>query len=70
MKFGSVSLRDFVVSLSICHFSRYVMEASGNVRTLTINKTTLADDAAYECVVGEDKSFTEVFVKGPPSLYS
>lgn len=46
------------------------MEANGNVRTLTINKTTLADDAAYECVVGEDKSFTEVFVKGPPSLYS
>lgn len=40
------------------------MEANGNVRTLTINKTTLADDAAYECVVGEDKCFTEVFVKG------
>ncbi|KAG7227798.1 hypothetical protein INR49_013592 [Caranx melampygus] len=58
------SAKDCVVS--ICHFSRYVMEASGNVRTLTINKTTLADDAAYECVVGEDKSFTEVFVKEPP----
>lgn len=40
------------------------MEANGNVRTLTINRTTLADDAAYECVVGEDKCFTEVFVKG------
>ncbi|XP_071318490.1 myosin binding protein Cb isoform X9 [Trachinotus anak] len=46
--------------------AKYVMEASGNVRTLTINKTTLADDAAYECVIGEDKCFTEVFVKEPP----
>ncbi|XP_023267025.1 myosin-binding protein C, fast-type-like isoform X1 [Seriola lalandi dorsalis] len=46
--------------------AKYVMEASGNVRTLTINKTTLADDAAYECVVGDDKCFTEVFVKEPP----
>lgn len=45
------------------------MEANGNVRTLTINKTNLSDDAAYECVVGEDKSFTEVFVKGAPSLF-
>ncbi|XP_030610505.1 myosin binding protein Cb isoform X2 [Archocentrus centrarchus] len=46
--------------------AKYVMEAIGNVRTLTINKSTLADDAAYECVVGEDKCFTEVFVKEPP----
>ncbi|XP_035771324.1 myosin binding protein Cb [Neolamprologus brichardi] len=46
--------------------AKYIMEADGNVRTLTINKTTLADDAAYECVVGEDKCFTEVFVKEPP----
>uniref|UniRef100_A0A3Q3C7T7 Myosin-binding protein C, fast-type n=1 Tax=Haplochromis burtoni TaxID=8153 RepID=A0A3Q3C7T7_HAPBU len=46
--------------------AKYIMEASGNVRTLTINKATLADDAAYECVVGEDKCFTEVFVKEPP----
>lgn len=36
----------------------------GNKRTLTINKCNLSDDAAYECVVGEEKSFTEVFVKG------
>lgn len=43
------------------------MEASGNVRTLTINKASLNDDAAYECVVGEDKCFTEVFVKGVAS---
>ncbi|KAK7919697.1 hypothetical protein WMY93_010981 [Mugilogobius chulae] len=46
--------------------AKYVMEANGNIRTLTINRTTLADDAAYECVVGDDKSFTEVFVKEPP----
>ncbi|XP_044034795.1 myosin binding protein Cb isoform X3 [Siniperca chuatsi] len=46
--------------------AKYVMEANGTFRTLTINKTTLADDAAYECVVGEDKCFTEVFVKEPP----
>ncbi|XP_040031795.2 myosin-binding protein C, fast-type isoform X1 [Gasterosteus aculeatus] len=46
--------------------AKYVMEAVGNVRTLTLNRTTLADDAAYECVVGEDKCFTEVFVKEPP----
>lgn len=44
------------------------MEANGNIRTLTINKTTLADDAAYECVIGDDKCFTEVFVKGAPDL--
>lgn len=46
------------------------MEANGNVRTLTINKTSLADDAAYECVVGDDKCFTEVFVKGASSFQS
>ncbi|KAL7372399.1 hypothetical protein ABVT39_015538 [Epinephelus coioides] len=46
--------------------AKYIMEATGNIRTLTINKATLADDAAYECVVGEDKCFTEVFVKEPP----
>ncbi|XP_076008440.1 myosin-binding protein C, fast-type-like [Genypterus blacodes] len=46
--------------------AKYVMEAIGNIRTLTMNRTTLADDAAYECVVGEDKCFTEVFVKEPP----
>lgn len=44
--------------------SRYVFESVGNKRTLTINKCNLSDDAAYECVVGEEKSFTEVFVKG------
>lgn len=48
---------------SLC-IHRYVFESVGNKRTLTINKCNLSDDAAYECVVGEEKSFTEVFVKG------
>ncbi|KAL7886949.1 hypothetical protein AOLI_G00046700 [Acnodon oligacanthus] len=46
--------------------AKYIMESNGNIRTLTINKCTLADDAAYECVIGNDKCFTEVFVKEPP----
>ncbi|XP_045069384.1 myosin-binding protein C, fast-type-like isoform X11 [Coregonus clupeaformis] len=46
--------------------AKYVFECVGNKRTLTINKCNLSDDAAYECVVGEEKSFTEVFVKEPP----
>ncbi|KAJ4941277.1 hypothetical protein JOQ06_027562 [Pogonophryne albipinna] len=46
--------------------AKYIMECLGNVRTLAINRASLADDAAYECVVGEDKCFTEVFVKEPP----
>ncbi|XP_071763687.2 myosin binding protein Ca [Centroberyx gerrardi] len=46
--------------------AKYVFESVGNKRTLTINKCNLSDDAAYECVVGEDKCFTEVFVKEPP----
>ncbi|XP_041812150.1 myosin binding protein Ca isoform X1 [Chelmon rostratus] len=46
--------------------AKYVFESVGNRRTLTINKCNLSDDAAYECVVGEEKCFTEVFVKEPP----
>uniref|UniRef100_A0AAQ4NWD6 Myosin binding protein Ca n=1 Tax=Gasterosteus aculeatus aculeatus TaxID=481459 RepID=A0AAQ4NWD6_GASAC len=46
--------------------AKYVFESVGNKRTLTINKCNQSDDAAYECVVGEEKSFTEVFVKEPP----
>ncbi|XP_028669468.2 LOW QUALITY PROTEIN: myosin binding protein Ca [Erpetoichthys calabaricus] len=48
--------------------AKYVFEQVGLKRMLTINKCTLADDAAYECVIGEDKSYTEVFVKEPPVL--
>lgn len=43
---------------------RYIFENVGKKRILTITKASLADDAAYECVAGEERSFTEVFVKG------
>uniref|UniRef100_A0A8C1MC16 Myosin binding protein C, fast type a n=1 Tax=Cyprinus carpio TaxID=7962 RepID=A0A8C1MC16_CYPCA len=46
--------------------AKYIFESVGGIRKLTINKCTLADDAAYECVVGEEKSFTEVFIQEPP----
>ncbi|ROL28044.1 Myosin-binding protein C, fast-type, partial [Anabarilius grahami] len=46
--------------------AKYIFESVGGIRKLTINKCTLADDAAYECVIGEEKSFTEVFVQEPP----
>ncbi|KAJ3600353.1 hypothetical protein NHX12_031338 [Muraenolepis orangiensis] len=45
---------------------KYVFESVGNKRMLTINKCNLADDAEYECVVGDEKSTTQVFVKEPP----
>ncbi|KAM9493292.1 myosin-binding protein C, cardiac-type [Clarias gariepinus] len=47
---------------------RYIFESVGNKRFLTINNCSLADDAAYTCIVGEEKSFTELFVKEPPVL--
>lgn len=34
------------------------------MRYLTITQCSLADDAAYCCVVGEEKCTTELFVKG------
>ncbi|XP_074163952.1 myosin-binding protein C, fast-type isoform X2 [Sminthopsis crassicaudata] len=48
--------------------SKYVFENVGKKRILTINKCTLADDAAYEVAVKEEKCFTELFVKEPPVL--
>ncbi|XP_075137934.1 myosin-binding protein C, cardiac-type [Leptodactylus fuscus] len=45
---------------------RYIFESIGNKRILTINNCSLADDAAYTCLIGEEKSFTELFVKEPP----
>uniref|UniRef100_A0A8C5Q856 Myosin binding protein C3 n=1 Tax=Leptobrachium leishanense TaxID=445787 RepID=A0A8C5Q856_9ANUR len=47
---------------------RYIFEAIGNKRILTINHCSLADDAAYQCVIGEEKCFTELFVREPPIL--
>uniref|UniRef100_A0A3Q2D5V2 Myosin binding protein C3 n=1 Tax=Cyprinodon variegatus TaxID=28743 RepID=A0A3Q2D5V2_CYPVA len=45
---------------------RYIFESVGNMRYLTINHCSLADDAAYTCMVGEEKCTTELFVKEPP----
>ncbi|KAH0505438.1 Myosin-binding protein C, fast-type [Microtus ochrogaster] len=47
---------------------KYVFENVGKKRILTINKCTLADDAAYEVAVKDEKCFTELFVKEPPIL--
>uniref|UniRef100_A0A8C1SVI8 Myosin binding protein C, cardiac n=1 Tax=Cyprinus carpio TaxID=7962 RepID=A0A8C1SVI8_CYPCA len=47
---------------------RYIFESVGNKRFLTINNCTLADDAAYTCTIGEEKTVTELFVKEPPVL--
>ncbi|XP_042583609.1 myosin-binding protein C, cardiac-type-like isoform X5 [Cyprinus carpio] len=48
--------------------SKYIFESVGNKRFLTINNCTLADDAAYTCTIGEEKTVTELFVKEPPVL--
>ncbi|KAM5209419.1 myosin-binding protein C, fast-type isoform 3-T3 [Hipposideros larvatus] len=48
--------------------SKYVFENVGKKRILTINKCTMADDAAYEVAVADEKCMTEVFVKEPPVL--
>lgn len=45
---------------------RYIFESTGAKRTLTISQCSLADDAAYQCVVGGEKCSTELFVKGGP----
>ncbi|KAA8595722.1 hypothetical protein FQN60_011013 [Etheostoma spectabile] len=47
---------------------RYIFESVGNMRYITINHCSLADDAAYCCVVGEEKCTTELFVKEPPIM--
>uniref|UniRef100_I3MRW7 Myosin-binding protein C, cardiac-type n=1 Tax=Ictidomys tridecemlineatus TaxID=43179 RepID=I3MRW7_ICTTR len=47
---------------------RYIFESVGTKRTLTISQCSLADDAAYQCVVGGEKCSTELFVKEPPVL--
>ena len=49
---------------------RYVFENVGKKRILTINKCTLADDAAYEVAVKDEKCFTELFVKGEAEIWA
>ncbi|XP_073427116.1 myosin-binding protein C, fast-type-like isoform X2 [Dendrobates tinctorius] len=46
--------------------AKFVFENVGLKRIMTINKCTLADDAQYECLIGDEKSTTELFVKEPP----
>ncbi|XP_027436875.1 myosin-binding protein C, cardiac-type isoform X1 [Zalophus californianus] len=48
--------------------SKYIFESIGAKRTLTISQCSLADDAAYQCVMGGEKCSTELFVKEPPVL--
>ncbi|XP_077115745.1 myosin-binding protein C, fast-type isoform X3 [Ranitomeya variabilis] len=48
--------------------AKFVFENVGLKRIMTINKCTLADDAQYECLIGDEKSTTELFVKEPPVL--
>ncbi|XP_041033600.1 myosin-binding protein C, fast-type-like [Carcharodon carcharias] len=45
---------------------RYIFEIIGLKRVLTIKNCTLADDAEYECIIGEDKCTADLFVKEPP----
>ncbi|XP_072574477.1 myosin-binding protein C, cardiac-type [Paramormyrops kingsleyae] len=48
--------------------SKYIFESIGNKRYLTINNCSLSDDAAYTCVIGDEKCFSELFVQEPPVL--
>lgn len=53
-----------VLLTHLCALPRYIFESIGAKRTLTISQCSLADDAAYQCVVGGEKCSTELFVKG------
>ncbi|XP_072348369.1 myosin binding protein Ca [Scyliorhinus torazame] len=45
---------------------RYIFEVIGLKRVLTIKNCTLADDAEYECISGDDKCNADLFVREPP----
>ncbi|XP_069766038.1 myosin-binding protein C, fast-type-like [Narcine bancroftii] len=45
---------------------RYIFEVIGLKRVLTIKNCTLADDAEYECIIGEDRCTADLFVREPP----
>lgn len=53
--------------VSLRFLARYIFENIGNKRFLTINHCSLADDAAYTCMIGDEKCVTELFVKGKPN---
>ncbi|XP_072282925.1 myosin-binding protein C, fast-type-like [Pyxicephalus adspersus] len=46
--------------------AKFVFENIGLRRVLTINKCSLADDAEYSCVAGDERCSTELYVKEPP----
>ncbi|KAK1168881.1 myosin-binding protein C, slow-type-like isoform X4 [Acipenser oxyrinchus oxyrinchus] len=45
---------------------KYVFEHKGSQRILVINNCTMADDAAYQVMAGDEKCSTELFVKELP----
>ncbi|XP_078093397.1 myosin binding protein Ca [Mustelus asterias] len=45
---------------------RYIFEVIGLKRVLTIKNCSLADDAEYECICGDDKCNADLFVREPP----
>ncbi|XP_041113272.1 myosin-binding protein C, slow-type-like isoform X4 [Polyodon spathula] len=45
---------------------KYVFEERGTQRILVINNCTMADDAAYQVMAGDEKCSTELFVKELP----
>lgn len=47
-----------------------MFENVGKKRILTIHKCTLADDAAYEVAVKDEKCFTELFVRGEAEIWA
>ncbi|XP_007893571.1 myosin-binding protein C, slow-type isoform X4 [Callorhinchus milii] len=49
---------------------RFIFEHKGTQRMLTIKNCSMADDAAYQVVAGDEKCSTELFVKEPPVLIS
>ncbi|XP_072281513.1 myosin-binding protein C, fast-type isoform X2 [Pyxicephalus adspersus] len=61
-----VAIKWFKNGQEIKPSAKFVFENVGLKRVLTINKCTLADDSAYECMIGDEKCGTELFVKEPP----
>ncbi|MGH0117208.1 UNVERIFIED_CONTAM: hypothetical protein FKN15_046129 [Acipenser sinensis] len=52
--------------LCMIQIQLYVFEHKGNQRILVINNCTMADDAAYQVMAGDEKCSTELFVKELP----
>ncbi|XP_075696926.1 myosin-binding protein C, fast-type [Rhinoderma darwinii] len=61
-----ISVKWFKNGQEIRPSAKYLFENVGLKRIMTINKCTLADDAQYECIIGDEKCATELFVKEPP----